>query len=125
MKNCLLEIANIIVSTKIGITDRERESDQSMLISIKIEFKYEPRICSTDNIDDGICYMFLINNIINFVQNSSFLTIEKLTKEIFLQISQMTEILEKKGFIDNIAISACKDRIKEAPKFTFVGNFYK
>ena len=72
MKNCLLEIANIIVSTKIGITDRERESDQSMLISIKIEFKYEPRICSTDNIDDGICYMFLINNIINLSQPKRF-----------------------------------------------------
>ena len=125
MKHCLLEIPNIVVSTKIGITEKEREYDQSMLISIKIEFKYEPKICSTDSIEDGICYTFLINNIVNFVQSSSFLTIEKLTKEIFLQIAQMSEILEKKDFIDNIAISACKDRIKEAPKFTFVGNFYK
>ena len=76
-----IRITDLNIRTIIGANDWEREIKQDVLINIDIEFNASKAI-KTDQLNDTIDYKTLTKEIIQRVQNSKFVLIEKLADSV-------------------------------------------
>lgn len=74
-------IKNLKISCIIGTKKEERENKQNIFLDIT--FSYDmTKAAETDNLEFAVDYESLKNKIVRFVENSSYLLVEKLIHEI-------------------------------------------
>jgi FolB domain-containing protein len=79
--NDKIYIRDLSVRCIIGVNDDERTEKQDVIINI-IMYTDTGKAGKTDLLEDSVDYKMVKKAIINFVENSSFLLIEKLAEEI-------------------------------------------
>lgn len=85
-KNGSLLIEDIELKLKLGVTAKERQKKQKVLVSIKIDFAVLPLACVTEKISDAMCYDKLVNKVRDYCRNESFVLIENLCNQIFFLV---------------------------------------
>ncbi|MCK5016551.1 MAG: dihydroneopterin aldolase [Candidatus Peribacteraceae bacterium] len=85
-----IQINNLEIQTQIGVPDKERENEQRIICSIEIFFDAKPTAIS-DNINEGIDYEKVINNI------QKLATKERKTIERFAEDIASCVLNEKKA----------------------------
>jgi 7,8-dihydroneopterin aldolase/epimerase/oxygenase len=81
-----LEINRLVLSVFLGAYEKERKNSQPVEFFIKISSNEPFHACTSDELDDTICYEKLVDAIKQSIQNKHFKLIEKLTFEIFTLI---------------------------------------
>lgn len=76
-----IEINDLLLRTIIGINDDERVNQQDVLINLRLETDLRPA-AKSDNIDDAVNYRTICKQVINFVEGSQFLLVERLAEEV-------------------------------------------
>lgn len=76
-----IEIEDLLVRPIIGVNADERVNRQDVLISVRLEADLRPAARS-DSIDDAVNYRTITKSIIAFVEQSSFLLVERLAEEV-------------------------------------------
>ncbi len=89
MTKSILEINNLVLTLKIGLTEQERSYSQEINFKIKITFNSPPQACYSDNIDDTICYERLVNLIKEFCKKNQFKLIESLAFKLHHYIQEL------------------------------------
>ena len=74
-------IKDLFLRTIIGINEEERTDRQDVLINLVVETDTRPA-GQSDNIDEAVNYRTLTKEIIQLVENSRFLLVERLAEEI-------------------------------------------
>ena len=74
-------IKDLLLRTIIGINDDERTEKQDVLINLVVQADTR-RAGQTDDIEDAVNYRTLTKEIINLVETSRFLLVERLAEEI-------------------------------------------
>jgi FolB domain-containing protein len=102
-----LFLHNIHAQAIIGIYDWERASPRELLISLEISLDLS-QVSTRDNLDDGVDYQKLADQIVNFVEGSNRYTLETLANDIAqlcLEYQGAVEVLvriEKPGVLANV-----------------------
>lgn len=78
-----LTIKKFSLNINLGVSAAERKSAQPVTIDITITFPKLPAACTTDNINDTLCYHRLTDTIQEFCQNHEFKLIEHLGHQIY------------------------------------------
>jgi FolB domain-containing protein len=78
-----LVLNDLKLNLYLGVTAKERQKKQPVLITIKIDFAKLPRGCKTNKIDDVVCYDDLARKIKQFCKGKKFILIENLCFELF------------------------------------------
>lgn len=86
LKNNKLSLNGIKIPISMGETEEERSEKQVIIIDLKMEFNNQPKACSSDELEDTICYEGVLNKIISFCENKSFKMLEYLACQIYLEI---------------------------------------
>ena len=81
--NSTLQINKLILSINIGVTAEERATPQDIEFDISIHFNSLPKACSSDNINDTICYASLVKTIKSLCSNKEFHLIEHLCSCVY------------------------------------------
>ena len=88
-------IDDLEIFAKHGVYDDERDEDQRFLISISAEYDAKDAMLS-DNINDTVDYVDMINAVVNSFKSYQFSLIEKLAKhvadEIFKKFSKIISL---------------------------------
>ncbi len=74
-------IKDLFLRTIIGINDDERTQRQDVLINLVVETDTQ-KAGQSDNIDDAVNYRTLTKQIIQLVETSRYLLVEKMAEEI-------------------------------------------
>ena len=100
----IIFLGGLEIKTIIGIYDWERETKQTIVLDIEMGFDIE-KAAETDDIHYALDYKTVSKRIIDFVENSEFLLVEKLAVEIVKIIQNEFNVpwvklmLNKKGAI--------------------------
>ncbi|RDI41345.1 dihydroneopterin aldolase [Aquicella lusitana] len=78
-----LQIRQLELRVHLGWPDIERQHEQTVLLDADIFFPAPPKACTTDHLDDTLCYSALINALREYLQTRKFHLIEHLTHEIY------------------------------------------
>jgi len=102
----IIGIKNLKISAIIGTLEHERVNKQDVIINI--EFEYDAtRAAESDNFMYALDYQKLKNGIEEFVENSEFYLLEKLTQEVINFIMEDDRIenalvrIEKPAALEN------------------------
>lgn len=79
--NDVILIRDLLLRAIIGINDDERRNRQDVLINIRMRTDTRTAAAS-DRIEDAVNYRTIAKNVIELVENSSFLLVEKLAGEV-------------------------------------------
>lgn len=93
----IMQIKNLTTKAIIGVNDWERKKKQKVIINLELEFSGD-RASETDNLEDTINYRSLTDKIIDEVEKSSFLLIEKLANHVLKIVMENT--LVKKAVVE-------------------------
>jgi dihydroneopterin aldolase/D-erythro-7,8-dihydroneopterin triphosphate epimerase len=74
-------IKDLFLRTIIGVNDEERTERQDVLINLIVETDTR-KAGQTDDIDDAVNYRTLTKQVIELVETSRFLLVERLAEEI-------------------------------------------
>jgi len=74
-------VRDLVVNCIIGTMPKERVEKQDVLINLKMECDFI-NACESDSIDDTMDYKSLKDELVDFVEASEYLLIEKLAGEI-------------------------------------------
>jgi 7,8-dihydroneopterin aldolase/epimerase/oxygenase len=95
--NSTLQINKLVLPINIGVTTEERATPQDIEFNITIHFTSLPKACSSDHINDTICYASLVETIKSLCSNKEFHLIEHLCSSVYEQIKlslSPTDILD-------------------------------
>ena len=73
----------------LGVGNEERNIKQKVKVSFKLFYKATPSGCSSDNLNDTICYSEISEIIRKYCHDKEFKLLEFLCKEIYLQIKTL------------------------------------
>ncbi|WP_437184869.1 dihydroneopterin aldolase [Planctomicrobium sp. SH668] len=76
-----IEIKDLLLRTIVGINPEERVNRQDVLLNIRIETDLRAA-GKSDDIDDALNYRTVCKQIIQLVETSEFLLIERLAEEV-------------------------------------------
>ena len=88
----IIHIKNLRLKANIGTDDCERNNKQDIIINVKIEYD-GTKAAETDNLNDTVNYYKITKQIIEEVEQSEFLLLEKLANHI-LQIVMQEPLVE-------------------------------
>ncbi len=95
----IIKIKNLRLRTIIGIYDWERLEKQDVIINAEIEFDGKTASVS-DKIEDTVDYKRINKKIIETVESSEFLLLEKLTQTVLNIIMEDEKVKRAKVEID-------------------------
>ncbi len=116
-----VNIKELEIETIIGIDEQERSNKQV----VRIDYSFTVDISKpaiTDNIEDCVNYRTVNKQIIEFVRNSSFYTLEKLTSEVLNIVMSAKGVLKAKvtvskpgalRFTKDVSITVTSDGLNE------------
>lgn len=105
MPNTQLHIKSLELNLNLGWRSKERSAEQAVFMDMDIRFPAPPAACSSDNLEDTVCYAKLIEIIRENTEAKQYRLIEHLTKDIYT--------LSKKHLPDETAITV---RITKYPR---------
>lgn len=76
-----IHIRDLLLRTIIGVNDDERTNRQDVVLNLTLTLDARPA-ARTDDIADAVNYRTLTKEIIDFVEQSSFLLVERLAHEV-------------------------------------------
>jgi len=89
-----LILTDISLDVKLGYLEEERSLPQRVLAQIKLQFMQVPLACTTDNLQDTLCYATLSCDLQKFCDSRSFKLIEALGYQLYQflkkKITEMT-----------------------------------
>ena len=100
--NYKIYIRDLSVRCIIGVNDDERIEKQDIVINV-IMYTDTAKAGKTDLLEDSVDYKMVKKAIINFVENSSFLLLEKLAEEIakvclgYSKVKRVSVTVDKPG----------------------------
>lgn len=83
MTKSSLLISGLELSVHLGWPDKERLHKQLVLLDVDIWFPKPPKACTTDKLDDTLCYSKLIQTIREKTTGKRFHLIEHLCSEVY------------------------------------------
>jgi len=98
-----VEIKNIKIKTKIGVSTLERKKTQLLFVSLIFTYNL-PKKLNADNIKNLKDYSKIINSLKDFIINSRYKTLEKL-------ILECKKKLEKQYKLKNIFLTIDKTNV--------------
>lgn len=84
----MLRVHGLEIPVRIGLTEEERRIPQAIQFDIEIQFAEKPLACSSDKIEDSICYDEMSSQIEEKVSSRSYKLIEHLCQEVFTMLSE-------------------------------------
>lgn len=81
--NYQLILKDICLEVKLGYSEEERLLPQKVLLEIKLQFANLPLACTTDDLENTICYAPLACCLQEFCKDRSFKLIEALAYELY------------------------------------------
>ena len=82
-----ITIENLRLRTIIGINDRERDTEQDVVVNVELELE-RGTVFARDTIDETVDYKKLNKRIIDEVEQSSFFLIEKLCDHLLVLVME-------------------------------------
>ena len=82
MSRASLHIQDLSLWVNLGIREIEKTERQEIRLSIDMEFSKTPEACTTDKLDDTVCYHELCRKITKLVEEKSYAMIEKMAQDI-------------------------------------------
>ena len=76
-----IEIKDLLIRAIVGINEDERTNRQDVVINITL-FADMRQACRTDDIDDTVNYRTVVKSVIDLVERTNFLLVERLAEEI-------------------------------------------
>ena len=113
-----IDINDLHMRTIIGINPEERVNKQDVLVNVTLETDCRPAAAS-DDIADAVNYRDLCKNIIDLVEGSEFLLVERMAEEIARvcltdeRIEWVRVRVDKPGalrFAQSVAVTIERDR---------------
>jgi len=86
---CKLHIHSLELNVNLGWRSKERSLSQAILLDMDIHFKKPPKACTTDNLQDTMCYAKLIEEIRDKTAVKQYKLIEHLSADIY-QLAKKT-----------------------------------
>ena len=117
-ENSQLSIIDYELSVHIGISAKERELKQKILVSIMINFKNFPRATITDNVNDTLCYHNICDKL-KLLNDKVFSTIEYLCQQVY---NLLYEIIEPNYFQLEVRKFPVIENLKGSVKFILANN---
>ncbi len=105
--NYQLILNNLSLNVKLGHTEAERLSPQQVLVQIKLHFIEPPLACSTDDLQDTLCYAALSNELQKFCDACSFKLIEFLCAQLYQVVKK--KIVEMTSKQIKVCVCVTKD----------------
>lgn len=112
----IIFLRDVHIDTLIGIFDWEREAKQTLIFDLEMAFDCEAA-AQSDDIYDALNYKAVYDRLVEFVQQSEFLLIEKLAGEIIkliqleFGVSWVKLTVNKKGAVGaNINVGVIMER---------------
>ena len=99
-KTASIRIKNLRLRTIIGFNPEERIKPQDVVINIEIDYKLSPEVFN-DEVSEALNYKTITKKIIKFVEDGSFLLLEKL-------VSDVLEICSDHPSIDRASVTIDK-----------------
>ncbi|MGL9718159.1 MAG: dihydroneopterin aldolase [Wolbachia sp.] len=103
---CSLLIQDLRLWVHLGCSAEEKFHSQLVSIDVDFTFKSPPLGLTTDQLEDTICYLKVVQNIQSLVQSKQFNLIEHLTHDIYITISNL--VMKKKHIVSSIKVTTHK-----------------
>ncbi len=87
-----LRVKDYRLLARIGCTADERELPQELSFTLKLCYTKDPLACSSDRIEDTLCYAELCEAIKDVVEAQSYSTIEFLTAKALQKVSLLVPL---------------------------------
>ena len=113
-----IHIRDLMLRCIVGINDWEREKKQDVLINITLYADLKTA-CQTDRIEDTVDYKAIKQKVVNMVEASSYMLVERLVEEIAIiclehpKVRRAKVLLEKTGalrFARSVGIEVIRER---------------
>lgn len=98
-----LILEDLRIPVRIGCLPEERSAPQIIIVNLHISFLETPKACTSDNIEDAICYADLAKQIQNYCDGKSFNLIEALGFQLYQFLKKYLSITT------NISLSVTKN----------------
>jgi FolB domain-containing protein len=112
-------ITDLLTRGVIGVTDRERESPQDILINVVLDLDTH-QAGQSDNIEDSVNYRTIAKNILAFVESARRHTVEALAADLAAlclednKVTKVTVRVEKPGavrFSRSVGVEIVRERL--------------
>lgn len=103
---CNLLISDLRLWVHLGCSAEEKFHSQLVSVNIDFTFKSPPLGLTTDQLEDTICYLEVVQSIQSLVQSKQFNLIEHLTHDIYRAINNL--LVQKKHIISSIRVTTHK-----------------
>jgi len=116
-----IHIRDLLIRCIVGIFDWEREKKQDVLINITL-YADLGTACQTDRIEDTVDYKAIKQKVVNMVESSSYMLVERLAErvaEICLenpQVQRVKVLVDKTGalrFARSVGIEIVREQKSE------------
>lgn len=101
-----LLIQDLRLWVHLGCSVEEKFHSQLVSINVDFTFKSPPVGCKTDQLEDTICYLEIVQGIQSLVQSKQFSLIEHLTHDLYVTINNL--VMQKKHMISSIKVTTHK-----------------
>jgi len=88
---CRLSINDLRLWANLGNSVEEQANPQPISIYIQLSFLSKPLACTTDNLNDSVCYAEIVELIRTIIQNKTFNLLEHLTDYLDTEIYRYLE----------------------------------
>ena len=88
-----INIKNLRLRTLIGFNPEERTKPQDIVINIEIDYQVTPAVLD-DEVAEALNYKTITKEVINYVENGSFLLLERLVSDV-LNICSASSSVER------------------------------
>ena len=121
ISNAIINISNLRLRTFIGFNPEEREKKQDVVINIEINYAINEAALD-DDVDQALNYKNITKQVIDHVENGSFLLLEKLVADVLCICSEHDSVTEAKvtidkphalRFADSVSLTLAYDASKE------------
>ncbi|MCV3769202.1 MAG: dihydroneopterin aldolase [Wolbachia pipientis] len=99
---CNLFIQDLRLWIHLGCSVEERFHSQLVSVNVDFAFRSPPLGLITDQLEDTICYLEVVQNIRSLAQSRQFNLIEHFTYNIYITISNL--IMQKRHIISSIKV---------------------
>ena len=113
-----IHIRDLLLRCVIGIYDWERENKQDVVINITLYAELRTA-CKSDNIDDTVDYKAIKKKVVEMVESSSFMLVERLAERVAEvcfenpRVQKVKVILDKTGalrYARSVGIEIIRER---------------
>lgn len=91
----ILHMQRLELTIHLGWPDNERKDAQSIFLDIEILFFQPPLACTTDDLQDTVCYSTLAQHLKEQISGKYFHLIEHLAQEVYLLVKTRLETNDK------------------------------